>query len=70
MLKIGTRCIPSNIVSPQVQLCLAHARYYYYFLLCSVWLGHAVAHLVKTLRYKPDDCWLDSLRGYWDSSLT
>jgi len=44
--------------------------YYYYFQLCSIWLGRAVAQLVKALRYKPEECWFDSRYGHWDSSLT
>jgi hypothetical protein len=32
--------------------------------------GYAVAQLVEALRYKPEGCWLDSRRSYWNFSLT
>jgi hypothetical protein len=33
-------------------------------------MGHAVAHFVEALRYKPEGHWFDSRRSYWSLSLT
>jgi hypothetical protein len=38
-------------------------------LFMKIW-GHAVAHLVEALRYKPEYLGLDSRYGHWNVSLT